>query len=131
MLTPVIKEQATPSAPHLFLSFLTTPFLSPSPNLLTHSPSLLLFFFSANTQLFSSHSIPHMSRPSTTLSLSLFSLLSLVDLHTLSAHVWCPPSDQLQLGRAGESDINNIGQERDSRPLPSQTCTDTFQEAKQ
>ena len=78
--------------------FLTTPFLSFLPNLLTHRPSLLLFLFSAYTQLFSSHSIPHLSRPSTTLSpLPFFSpLLPLVDFPTLSAHVWCPPSDRLR-----------------------------------
>lgn len=40
--------------------FLTTPFLSPSPNLLTHSPLFSSLFFCQHPT-WSSHSIPHLS----------------------------------------------------------------------
>lgn len=40
-------------------------------------------------------------------------LPALKDYSTLSAHVWPPPSVQLQLGRAGESDISTTGKETD------------------
>lgn len=86
----------------------------------------LSFSFPPDTQLFlfiQSH-ICLICQPHSPL--FLFSLLPLCGLSPpFSANVWCPPSDQLQFGRAGESDIIITGQERDSRPLPA---PNTFQE---
>lgn len=41
-----------------------------------------------------------------------------VDAPTLSAQMWCPPSDQLQLGCAQESDIIITGEDRDRDRRP-------------
>lgn len=50
VLTPVIKEgEDTPSAPHQFLSLRLHP---SSPNLLTHKPSFLLFFWQHSHSFF-------------------------------------------------------------------------------
>lgn len=114
-LPPVIKGgEGTPRAPSSVRLFSTTPFLSPSANLLTHTPSLLLLsVFFSQISTFSSHSIPHLSINHTL----PFLHPSPWGLPTLSAHVWCPPIDQLQLGRAGQSDIITTGQERRDNSL--------------
>lgn len=84
------------------------------------NPFFFLSLFPPNTQLFlfiQSH-ICLICQPHSPL--FLFSLLPFCGLSPpFSANVWCPPSDQQQFGRAGESDIITTGQERDSRPLPA------------
>lgn len=129
MLTPVIKEgEDTPSAPHLFLSFWQHP--SSLPPLISSPTDHLFFSFSflptLSSLLLSQSHICLIRQPR---SPSPFSpSFPLVDVPTLSAHVWCPPSDQLQLGRAGENNIVTTGLDGDSSPLPVPTCANTFQE---
>lgn len=91
--------------PAPLICFLTTPFLSPSHTLLTHSPRLSLFLPTLDSSFFSFNPTFVLSVKPHTHSLFLSLSFLLWTSPPFAAHVWCPPSDPLQLGGASESDI--------------------------
>ena len=105
MLTPVIKEgEGTPSAPRMFLSFLTTPFLSFLAYILNHGLSFSLFCLHLQSIFLLIQSHIFVVREL----FSHFLLPPLMDFPSLPSHVWCPRSDQLHLGRAWEKVTSSL-----------------------